>query len=146
MDKLMKLVGFTNDDKKSGDDCSEMMGLGHWVLVSLNSGCVETRLDQEKAVRWLEDLKEMMMTGKCPPAFAGKFAGRFSWAVTMQNDKIGRAYIREWYMATNDPLPGWNSEALAPTKLQVVDGIPRGPTKCNSLDKSTGKASRHHVN
>ena len=24
----------------------------------------------------------------------------------MQNDKIGRAYIRQWYMATNDPLPG----------------------------------------
>ena len=35
---------------------------------------------------------------------AGKFAGRFSWT-TMQNDKVGRAYIRDWYMATNDPLP-----------------------------------------
>ena len=88
MDRLMKLVGFTNDDKKSEDDCSEMMGLGHWLRVSMSDGCVETRLDQEKAERWLEDLKEIIMTGKCSPALAGKFAGRFSWVVTMQNDKI----------------------------------------------------------
>ena len=106
MDKLMKLVGFTNDDKKSEDNRSEMLGLGHWLFVSVLHGNVETRLDQEKAIRWLADPKEIVKTRRCSPALARKFAGRFSWAVTMQNDKIGRAYIREWYMATNDPLPG----------------------------------------
>ena len=105
MDELMALIGMTNDDKKCEDDCSEMMGLGHWLLVSFQQGKVETRLDQDKACRWLEDLMEILRTEMCSPALASKFAGRFPWAATMQNDKIGRAYIREWHMATNDPLP-----------------------------------------
>ena len=84
MDKLMKLVGFTNDDMKSEDNRSEMLGLGQWLFVSVLHGKVETRLDQEKAIRWLEDHKEIVKTGKCPPALAGKLAGRFSWAATMQ--------------------------------------------------------------
>ena len=82
-----------------------MMRLGHWLLVSFQQGKVETRLDQDKACRWLEELMEIFRTKRCSPALASKFAGRFSWAATMQNDKIGRAHIREWYVATNDPLP-----------------------------------------
>ena len=71
-----------------------MLGLGHWVIVSPSGGPLVTRLDQEKAARWHVNPDEIMKTGQCPAALAGKFAGKFSWAVTMQNIKIGRAYIR----------------------------------------------------
>ena len=78
MDELMRLIGMSNDDKKSEDDSSEMMGLGHWLLVSFQQGKVETRLDQDKASRWSEDLMEVLRTERCSPALASKFAGRFS--------------------------------------------------------------------
>ena len=94
MDKLMELVGFANDEKKSKDNCRSMVALGHFVTVSFAKRKIETRLEEEKALRWMVDLEEIKSTGICSPALAGKFAGRFPWAVTMQNDKIGRAYIR----------------------------------------------------
>ena len=86
MDVLMGLVGFATDAKKSQDGMSETMGLGHWVIVSPQEGKVETLLDLEKAQKWMQDLEEILSTGKCSPSLAGKFAGRFSGAVTMQND------------------------------------------------------------
>ena len=68
---------------------------------------METRLDNEKAERWSLDPTDFLGTGTCSAALAGKFAGRFPWAVTMQNYKIGKACAREWHMATNDALPQW---------------------------------------
>ena len=71
-----------------------MLGLGHWVMVPPRNGTVETRLDNEKTERWSLDLKEDMRTGRCSALLASKFAGRFSCAVTVQNNKVGRANIR----------------------------------------------------
>ena len=105
MDVLVELIGVATDAKKSQDDRSEMMALAHLVIVSPKEGKAETRLDGEKADRWSLDFKEALRSGRCSESLVGKFAGRFSWAVTMQHDKIGRAYIRELYMATNDNLP-----------------------------------------
>ena len=94
MDVLMDVIGLATDPKKSDDHGLNMLGLGHWVIVSPSDGTVKTRFDEEKAARWHADLKELMKTGQCPAALAGKFAGRFSCAVTVQHDKSCRAYIR----------------------------------------------------
>ena len=58
---------------------------------------VLTRLDEEKAQRWSLALEDILEEDRCDAAIASKFAGRFSWTVTMQADKVGRAYIRGWY-------------------------------------------------
>ena len=75
MDVLLELLGFATDTKKSQDDMGEMVGLGHWVMVSPHEGKVETRLDSEKTERLSVDLKEILRTGKCSASLAGKFAG-----------------------------------------------------------------------
>ena len=59
MDRLMGLVGLANDEKKSEDDCTNMVALGHFVNVSFAKRKVETRLDKEKAIRWMVDLEEI---------------------------------------------------------------------------------------
>ncbi len=61
-----------------------------------------TRLDEEKAQRWSLALEKILEEDRCDAAIARKFAG----TVTMQADKVGRAYIRGWHAAVHAPLPG----------------------------------------
>ncbi len=106
MDVMLGLCGLAPDAKKSEDGKRLMLALGHWVHADVAKRTVLTRLDEEKAQRWSLALEDILEEDRCDAAIASKFAGRFSWTVTMQADKVGRAYIRGWYAAAHAPLPG----------------------------------------
>ena len=101
MDVMLGLCGLAPDAKKSEDGKRNMLALGHWVHADVVKMTVLTRLDEEKAQRWSLALEEILEEDRCDAAIASKFAGWFSWTVTMQADKVGRAYIRGWYAAAH---------------------------------------------
>jgi hypothetical protein len=103
---MLALCGLASDKGKSDDDMVAMLALGHEVSLLSDRNEVVTRLATDKADRWAKGLDQILMADRCDGAVAGKFAGRFSWPVTMQVDKIGRASIRPWYAAAHAPLPG----------------------------------------
>ena len=106
MDSMMILFGFEVDHKKSVDDVESMVVLGHLVCLRDSDQSVARRVGESKAVRWGQALSWIPHTGFCPPATASKLVGRFSWTATSQADKVGRAYIRPWYMQQHDPTHG----------------------------------------
>ncbi len=96
MDVMLGLCGLAPDAKKSEDGKRNMLALGHWVHTDVVKMTVLTRLDEEKAQRWSLALEDILEENRCDAAVASKFAGRFSWTVTMQADKAATGGCITW--------------------------------------------------
>ena len=66
---------------------------------------VSTCVDPHKAARWAEELQTFVVKGGMPDDVAAKFAGRLACSVNMANDKVGRAFVKPFYMQAYMPLP-----------------------------------------
>ena len=100
------LVNVPMDTKKDVDDQQTMVLLGMEVAVKAEEREVLTCVDEEKAIDSGIDLDEVVTSGILPPWRAAKFPGRFSFALTYNADKIGRAFIRPLHAQTHSPIPG----------------------------------------
>eukprot|EP00971_Amphidinium_carterae_P351614 6492191-Amphidinium_carterae.1 len=110
---LAQLVGLPCDETKDADDSSCMVVLGAQVSVVFEpQPKVTMKVDKSKAVKWATALREHLASKHMPPGDAAKFAGKLSFAVTVQANKVGRAFVKPFFAQSHDPLHGNAISAL----------------------------------
>eukprot|EP00971_Amphidinium_carterae_P079738 1577768-Amphidinium_carterae.1 len=97
----------------SADDSSCMVVLGPQVSVVFEPQPKETmKVDRAKAEKWANSLCDHLASRYIPPADAVKFAGKLSFAVILQANKVGRAFVKPFFAQFHDPLHGNAISAL----------------------------------
>ena len=103
---IATLVGLPCDPLKDAHFVQEMTVLGALVSVDVPRYGVSVAVSQDKAERWCRQLDRMLADGTCDPGQASKFAGRFSFAVSVSCDRVGRAFVKPFYAQAHSPLVG----------------------------------------
>ena len=103
--KLAAMMDFPCDPSKDRDDGADMVVLGAEVSYCLHSAAVFTIIAKEKAIKWASSLEKSLAEGCLISAMASKAAGRLQAAVSMSLCKVGRAFVKPFYMQIYDPRP-----------------------------------------
>jgi hypothetical protein len=91
---------------KAENDMQRMVALGVEVTVNIDELCISTRLEEEKAERWHDELEEIEQQGALEPGRAATVTGKMQHAVTAVGDRVGRAYVRPFIAQTHRPMRG----------------------------------------
>ena len=112
-DFLFRLVGLPLDGGKAEDDRHAIVILGARLRVDHRLRAVSTRVSEDKAKKWSDELVHCFQEDKMDSGMASKHAGRCSFAVTIAYDKVGRAYIRPFHRQARAPRPYLTSSLRA---------------------------------
>jgi len=82
---------------------SVMTVLGADVAIAWERRCARYSVSKDKAVRWSKDLKQALQEGTLTPDRAEKYAGRLGFATNVMGDKVGRAFIKPFFMQAYCP-------------------------------------------
>ena len=81
-----------------------MIVLGAAVHSGWAKKLVTMCVEQAKADKWASQLKLMIDESKCVAEQAGKMAGKLNFAVTVQANRVGGAFIKPFYARQYAPL------------------------------------------
>ena len=101
---LASLLGFPTDDAKSADSMIYMIVLGASVSLDWSKKLVSMCVDQAKADKWVVLLRQLVVSMKCTSDEAAKMAGRLNFSVTVQGNRVGRAFIKPFYAQHFAPM------------------------------------------
>eukprot|EP00971_Amphidinium_carterae_P116065 2299382-Amphidinium_carterae.1 len=102
-----QLIGLPCDEAKDADDALLMVVLGAQVSLSFYPEPKLTmKVDEDKASRWASALQTSLVDQVMSPGEAAKLAGKLSFAVTVQANKVGRAFVKPFFAQSHDPLQG----------------------------------------
>lgn len=72
---------------------------------------VRLRVTPEKARKWLAILVRLLENRRLSAEESANMVGRLAFAVAMPANRVGRAFIKPFYVQANDPLPGGRCSA-----------------------------------
>jgi hypothetical protein len=102
---LSDIMGYPCEEKKSEDGVFSLNVLGATVAYDMADLSVTTVIEKAKAAKWSKYIAKHLGEGSMPPGAAEKMAGRVQAAVTMSQNKVGRAFVKPLYMQVYDPRP-----------------------------------------
>ena len=106
LSSLAVLLGFPTDSAKDADQTEAMVVLGALCRVDFPTKVLKTHVEESKANKYAQSLRDMLDNSTLEPGQASKLAGRLSFAVTVSGNRVGRAYIKPFYAQAHAPLPG----------------------------------------
>ena len=106
MTALAGLLGLSDDEAKAVSNALLMKVLGTRVLLHFALRTVTLGVEPAKAHKWARGLVRNLFEGTMPQEAAQKAAGRFSFAVTVSGQRVGRAQAKALHMQANAPLSG----------------------------------------
>jgi hypothetical protein len=106
------VTAFSMDAEKAVTGATAMLLVGVDMPIDNVKFAVSTQLNMVKAIKWRKHLRQCQLQNCMGSAVASKFAGRLQFTVCAAMNKIGRCWIRAFYMQVSDPMNGSRSSAL----------------------------------